>query len=220
MRRGWLAGWVSVLAALALGWPGKASAQGLISIPSADALDRGQASLDLEYDSAWSFSDPTALSLATVQYGVAKRLTMGLDVRLTQGSSFEPTVRPNFIYLLREKEQGLSVGVGIQNVGVRSFGEQPFLVLSQRWKRVNLHAGYTYEPDGGNHRAMAGAEVKLLPKLTWVTDYINGDGNFLASGLQVQLSPSTSVEVAYLHANDPAQEDGIFFDLGFKSRGR
>src|SRR5262249_42049306 len=157
---------IGVLVGLMLLLPHPAAAQSLISVMTSDSLDKGQLGMDLAYNGAWRAADPTSLSLVTLQYGITSQLTMGVDALVTAGGVFMPNIRPNMIYVVGNQENGLSGAIGYQNIGVRSFGEQPAIVLSERLKRLKLHAGYTYEPDGAAHRVMLGVEVPLHPRVT------------------------------------------------------
>jgi hypothetical protein len=206
--------------AAAGGWgSGAARADGLISIPTAATLDPGQTSVDLQYNGAGRLDVRSALGLVSVQRGVLPGLAVGFDLLLTAGEEFVPAIRPNFAYVPLRRERGLSAAVGYENVGVRSFGEQPFVVLSEQQSYGSLHVGWTYEPDGNNHRAMLGVDVPLRAGLDGMADYINGPENFANTGLSLDLGGGCGLTLAYMRANNRHRPDGIFIDLNWQGGG-
>ncbi|MFA0732239.1 MAG: hypothetical protein LKKZDAJK_002968 [Candidatus Fervidibacter sp.] len=181
--------------------------QGLISVPTGDVLEQGTLSVDAELDTGNRWRSPENLVLTTWRYGMTKWLTIGADVRLTR----KVTAMPNFsVRLLRSSHWAMAYGV--ENVGVRSFGEQPYLTLSYASGRGRWHLGWTNdERDEG----MTGMEWRLSRRLTLQSDFITGTGNFFALGFQYSLSESASLSIAYLRPNDRRNERGIFVDFNF-----
>jgi hypothetical protein len=195
---------------------GRAIAGGLISVPTAEIPEPRTLAVDLEYDGGCGLQDPTSLSLLSFDARLTGRLAAGIDMRLSQGDRFTATPRAHVTYLLRPMTGGWGLAAGFQNVGVRSFGEQAFAVASARAGRTELHVGWTQ--DSGHPRAMFGVEQALGRGVTAVSDWITGSGNFAGFGLELPLSSSRSLTLAYLRANDRRQCDGLFLDLGLGVR--
>jgi hypothetical protein len=193
-------------------WNGRASAGGLISVPTAEIPEPRTLAVDLEYDGGSGLKDPTSLSLLSLDARLTGRLAAGMDVRLSQGDRFTATPRAHVTYLLRPITGGWGLAAGFQNVGVRSFGEQAFVVGSARAHGTGLHVGWTQ--DSGHPRAMFGVEQPLGRGVTAVSDWITGSGNFAGFGLALPLGRDRSLTLAYLRANDRRQSDGLFLDLG------
>jgi len=200
---------------------GRAFADGLISVPTAEIPEAHTLAIDLEYDGGRALDDPTALSLLALDASLTHRLAAGMDLRLSQGSRLTATPRAHVTYLLRPMTRGLGLAAGFQNVGVRSFGEQAFVVASGQVGRTGLHLGWTQ--DSGHPRAMFGLEQSLGRGISAVSDWITGSGNFAGFGLAVPLASDRSLTLANLRANDRREGDGLFLDLsvGVKlDRGR
>jgi hypothetical protein len=197
---------------------GRVFADGLISVPTAEIPEPHALSIDLEYDGGPRLDDRTALSLFALDARVTSRLAVGMDLRLSQGDRLTATPRAHMTYLLRPITRGFGLAAGFGNVGVRSFGEQAFVVASGRARRTGLHVGWTQ--DSGHPRAMFGLEQPLGRDVTAVTDWITGSGNFAAFGLALPLGPDNSLTLAYLRANERSQGDGLFVGLSIEARLR
>ena len=182
-------------------------AQGLFSVPSGDTLQQGTLSEDLELDSGPQLRSPKTLNILAVRYGLVDWLTIGEDFLLTgtvQG-------QPNFSLGLYAKGD-LAVAGGYENVGVRSFGEQPYLSASLRVGAARLHTGWTRS----NHDSlMAGAEYAVKDWLSIQADTITGRDNFTTAGFQVALGSRAALSLGYMHANDRRNGDGLFLDLNW-----
>lgn len=183
-------------------------AQSLFSIPTAETLDARTLTIDVEQDGGPQLHEPPTLRLATVRVGVTDRLTLGFDTKISGAWQ----VRPNFSFRLTKKDAPLSFAVGYENIGVRSFGEQPYAVASAKLGKARLHLGATRET-GGLYRAMLGAERDLPHGLTLQADYINGDGNFFTVGAQKSLSHDFALTLGWMRANTRREPNGIFVDV-------
>src|SRR5437870_747818 len=117
-------------------------ADDLISVPGADPGDPGSLSFSLEYDGGPSVHSSTALLLLSSGYDISRRLSLGADLLLAEGTRRATVLSPNGSLLLLKTHGGLTARAGYQNVGVRSFGEQPYLSLSQPVRRLDLVAGW------------------------------------------------------------------------------
>jgi hypothetical protein len=145
--------------------------------------------------------------LTTWRFGLTHWLTVGADVRLNR----RVIVTPNFSLRLWRSSRW-SIAYGVENVGVRSFGEQPYLTVSHRAGRVRWHLGWTNDE---RDRAMGGIEWQLTQRCTLQSDFIAGRGNFFAIGLQWSLSENLALTVAFLRPNARDDEQGVFVDLNW-----
>lgn len=193
---------------LALGVP--AHSQGLYSVPSGDTLPQNQFSTDLEYDGAPRRSE--MLSILHARYGPANWLTVGADAKLTG-----PTVlSPNFSLRVYQ-DRIVSIAGGYENVGVRSFGEQPYATGSFTLGKARFHTGWT---QGDRDELMVGFEFAATGRLSFQADTIGGKENFTTVGAQWFVDPRTSLTLGWMIANDPSAGNGLFIDLGWTVPGK
>lgn len=181
--------------------------QGLFSVPSGDTLSARALSLDLELDGGPQLRDPRSLAITAIRYGVCDRLTIGEDFQ------FAGTVQgaPNFSLGLYADRRFALAG-GYENVGVRSFGEQPYLTGSFRAGLARVHVGWTRS---NHHSLMLGAEYAVTSRLSLMADTITGRDNFTTAGFQLGLTSKTSLSAGFMHANDRVNGDGLFLDFNF-----
>lgn len=182
-------------------------AQGLFSVPNGDTLKGGTISTDLELDGGPQLRDPRTLNILAVRYGVCDRLTVGEDLLLT--GTFQGA--PNFsLGLYADKRYALAGGY--ENVGVRSFGEQPYVTGSAKFGLARAHIGWTRS----NHSSlMLGAEYAATDRLSLMADTITGRDNFTTVGAQYGLTNAISLTAGFMHANDRVNGDGVFLDLNW-----
>ena len=197
----------AVLLGLVWGIAAVIRAQGLISIPTADPFPSHSLSVDFQLNSDSRLRSRDSLGLASFVYGISPILSAGVDIRLTG----RPITLPNVSLQLCNGKQG-AVAVGYENVGVRGFGEQPFVVGTFGSGERRFHLGWTQDD---RNEAMAGIDFKIRRNLTLVADGITGSGNFVSAGFQFSISDTWSATLAYMHPNDPQVHSGIFVDIGF-----
>jgi hypothetical protein len=212
-----------LLAAAACGivsWPVVARADDLMSAPGAAPGEPGSVSLGLEYDGSSSIHTPTALGLFSAGYDFTPRFSLGVDLLLSKGTRRTNVLSPNASYMFLTSSHGLHARAGYANVGVRSFGEQPFVSFAQSMRQTDIIAGWTR--DSGHDRLILGLEGKLSEQWSGVVDWITGSGNFAAAGARYHLSESRAATLAYLHANARSDGDGIYlaYAFSFKAGGR
>jgi hypothetical protein len=185
-----------------------ARADGLFSVPTAQNPDKSQIQFSLEQDaSGTSFRSPDTLRLATVQYGLTKRLAVGFDLRLSGKTKIEP----NIALALTRPKAPVALNIGFQNVGVRSFGEQPYLVASRDFRAFSLHSGLTHDSNGTH--GMIGAEKHFGKRFEILGDYIGGRGNFATIGAQFTLAKDVGLEAGYMIANSRSDTNGLYLSL-------
>lgn len=196
------------LVALVLGLAPLAHADSLFSVPTAQEPDKGEVQFSLEQDTdRTSFRSPDTLRLATVEYGLFKRLSVGFDAELVGRSR----VRPNISLLLTRDKAPVSAAIGFQNVGVRSFGEQPYAVLSRDFGGFSLHGGATHDSEGTH--GMLGLEKPLGKRFEIVGDYIGGRGNYATVGGQLQIGKNLQLAAGWMFANSHDDSNGLFLSL-------
>lgn len=188
--------------------PTSARAGGLFSIPTAQNPDQGETTFTIEQDASnTSFGSRGTLRLASIQYGLTKRLAIGFDTRLSGHAKIEP----NIALVLTRPKSAIGVNIGFQNVGVRSFGEQPYIVASRDFASFSLHGGATHDSNGTH--GMIGAEKRFGKKFEIMGDYIGGRGNFATVGAQVGLAKDLTFQAGYMFANSRSDTNGLFLSL-------
>lgn len=188
--------------------PLAARADGLFSIPVAQNPDKGTTELILEQDaSGASFRSPDTLRIGTVEYGLTRQLAVGFDARLIGRGRVEP----NFSLLLSRPKAAVNVALGYQNVGVRSFGEQPYVVASGNLGTFSLHGGLTRD-SGGTH-PMIGLEKHFGSKFELEADAINGAGNYITLGGQFALAKNANLAAGYMIANSRGDSNGLYLSI-------
>lgn len=183
-------------------------AQGLFSVPTADTLPTKTWSFDLELDSGSRLNSSETLPLTTMRLAATDFLTIGFDAKLKRSV----VISPNISLRLTPQKAPLSFAIGYENVGVRSFGEQPYAVLSQRIQDGRVHAGWTKDK-AGNY-LMLGFEHPISKTINFQIDYITGKDNFLTTGVQISIPDQWSITLGYILPNSSHTEKGIFLDLG------
>jgi hypothetical protein len=211
--------WGTVLVLL-LGGAAGGRADDLISVPGADRGDPGSLSLSAEYDGARGVRAPTALGILSTGYDISTRLTLGADLLLSRGARRTTVLSPNGSLLLFRTGGGLRARAGFQNVGVRSFGEQPYASVVQSVSRLDLVAGWTR--DSGRNRLMLGLDGKLAPRWALLADWVTGGGNFAAVGMRYSFSEQRALTLGFLRANAREDGDGIYvlYGVSWKVSGR
>lgn len=188
--------------------PPLARADGLFSVPTARNPDKGETAFSIEQDaSGTSFRSHDTLRLASVQYGLTKRLAVGFDTRLNGHAKIEP----NIALVLTPPKSAIGVNIGFQNVGVRSFGEQPYIVASRDLASFSLHGGATHDSNGTH--GMIGLENHFGKKFEVLGDYIGGRGNFATVGGQLSFAKNFNLEAGYMIANSRSDTNGLFLSL-------
>jgi hypothetical protein len=116
--------------------------------------------------------------------------------------------------------RGLRGRAGFANVGVRSFGEQPYLTVAQTLRRVVLLTGWTR--DSGHDRLMLGLDGKVSARWSAVTDWIAGSGNFASVGARYHFSGERTLTMGYLRPNSREDGDGVYLSYGcsWSARGK
>jgi len=177
-------------------------------VPTAQNPDKGEIELVIEQDaSGTSFNSSDTLRLASVEYGLTKRLAVGFDVRL----SGKAKIQPNIALALTRPGASIGLNIGYQNVGVRSFGEQPYVVASRDFKTFSLHGGATHDSNGTH--GMIGFEKHFRQRFEILADYIGGRGNFATIGAQLGLAKDVNLEAGYMIANSRSDTNGLFLSL-------
>ena len=203
-----------VLAALGFISPhSRAEAQSLFSIPTAESLEKKKVTVNLEEDTGSRLRSPETLRLTSVRAGLTDRLTVGFDARLSDAF----VVQPAFSLRLTRKDAPLAIKIGYENVGVRSFGQQPYIIGShawKNWKKTHLHLGLTH--DQGRNYGMFGIEREVSSGLTLQADYISGSGDFLTVGVAKELGKNLTLTLGFIHANSRDDEDGVFLSAEYE----
>jgi len=182
-----------------------AHADGLFSIPIAQNPDKGATELIFEQDaSGTSLRSPDTLRIGTVEYGLRRWLAVGFDSRLNGPFKIEPNIA---VQLTREKSP-IGVNIGYQNVGVRSFGEQPYAVASRGFGSFALHGGVTR--DGNGVHPMFGLEKHFGARFEIMADSIGGAGNYSTFGGQLAVARNVSLAVGYMISNSRGDTNGLY----------
>jgi len=159
---------------------------GLNTIPTADVLDDGAISLEIESSGTgrpWG-DDYDHFSL--IQLGFQGGVEMGVDMCLTDSSAWL-----NAKWRLCDESTHIpAIAVGVQSVSDKGRA-QPYLIVLRSLGKARVHGGFLRD-DGGT-RWMAGLDTTLAGMVTFQTDYISGEEDSLTYGIAVPLSRQVSV---------------------------
>ncbi len=181
--------------------------QGLFSIPSGDVLPPGLIAADYQLNGARVLNSADTFAILGLRFGLTNRLTIGADFLTTGTAAGSPNISLSII------QNGFySAAIGYENVGVRSFGEQPYAAASLNIRPVRLHIGWTR---GDSDSAMFGLEYATHNNLVLQVDTITGNDNFTTVGIQWNMSDSAALAIGEMVPNERSAGDGLFVDLSY-----
>lgn len=202
--RALLLGILVIAFSVILGAPAQAGYSGLVMIPTADILDRGEWCVELQhYGQFASGSEDTRL--LNTQFGVHPRLEVGLDFDLSD--SADSRVMGNAKYLLIPSSgKNPAVAVGFADVcsGGRSCR---YASMTRNFHACRGHAGFMRIE--GTNRWFVGADREVSDRITLMADYISGRENQSSIGIEYAMTDYSSILVGVLFPNDGSEKTGF-----------
>jgi hypothetical protein len=197
---------VSVLVTVCM--PAIGAPSGLNVIPTADILDSGVVSLETESTGTGSPWGGDCNSFTLLQFGMGYGIELGMDKCVNDSDSWI-----NFKWRVRDEAGAFpAIAFGTQAIskGDRS---QHFAVATKSFGKCRLHTGVI--GIDRSIRWMLGANRPISGRLTFQTDYINGDENSSTFGVALALNGSLSLTVARSLGNSVDAGDGYIVNAAW-----
>lgn len=167
-----------------------AAPTGLNLIPTADMLEAGTASLEIERDGYPGLFRSDCESYLLFQAGLTDRLEAGFDLYHSGGSTC-PAL--NAKYLLAPEGRLPAVAAGILEVG-KGLRPVSYIVLSSDAGIFRLHGGAARS--AGSTHALVGGEYELRRGLYLLADWQAGDEGYASAGFYIENPAGTGLDVA------------------------
>lgn len=179
---------------------------GLLLIPTADVLDKGEYGIEAQIDG--SLSDLSSdTQILNTEFGFMNRLEAGFDFDLSKNADSTLLLNAKYL-LLNENKQHPAIAVGTCNIGENQ-KHSPYLVLTHSFDGLRGHLG-TMRIDDRN-RVFIGVDKPVNDKLTIMADYTNGSENAASLGASYQINNSFGILAGVIFPN--SSSDGIGFSL-------
>lgn len=204
----WVFAWLILLvvpSSSVLGAP-----SGLNVIPTADVLDRGVVSLEME---AAGSGDPFGRGwdgFMLFQVGVGHGVEIGFDSTVRGGADNLLNAK---CCVLSEEGWAPALAVGIQAVTGRDRPE-PYVVATRSVGESRFHGGVIDLQ--GKARWMAGMDYRLAKAVTFQVDYVSGSGNQATVGLCVDLTEGLSLTAASSWNNADKGDRGYVLNVAYQ----
>ena len=161
------------------------------------------------------FGNSQTLHVLTAEYGISRRLQVGVDALLAGDNEGRDRVLPNVSVLLTPRKSPVRVAAGYANAGLRGFSEQAFVVASGEVRSFMLHGGLTRTE--GRSYPLLGIERPLTRTLTAQADYEGGAGSFLTVGGQLQVGKHLALGAGWMISNRHADDNGLYLSAQVSS---
>jgi len=211
-----LVGW-AFLVAIACGEPACGSPTGLLLIPTADVLPKG----DLDIKPVLNFgTDPQSNNyFLDTQFGLLNRLEAGIDYEMSGNARSRLFGDAKYVFTTH-KRSGLAAAIGTQ-VAMEYWPSSPYVVLTHRPARTGLHYGLMRI--FGKQRWFGGVDYSLSDQWLLMADYTSGRANYWSFGFTYTLAKKTFLTLGGYFPNsegDPYVTVQLDFitPLGFRPR--
>jgi hypothetical protein len=178
---------------------------GLVTVPTADTVENGRYSVELQTDFVTPISSETSSRFINTEFGAANHLELGLDLDLSNATSGRVNGNGKYVFDLGHKDE-LPLAIGFSRIDGR-FNSDPYVALSHRFKPGRLHLGAIRSD--GKTRWFTGVDRTVGRKWTLMADYASGDENFLSFGANYVVSPRFSI-VAGVQFPNEGSRDTVF----------
>lgn len=198
----------SAIVAMMMGAPVSGAPSGLNIIPTADVLDKGVASVEIESDGIGRPWGGDCDRFALLQVGIGWEVELGVDRCLD-----DPDTWVNFKWRARGESGSLpAIALGLQAI---SKGErpQPYIATTKSLGATRLHAGAV--DVSRRLRWMFGIDRPLCGLVTFQADYVSGDENSSTYGIAINLSNSLSLTLARSIGNTADTGNGHIVNLAW-----
>jgi hypothetical protein len=186
-----------VLATLAGAGPASAATTGLLLIPTADTIGANQYQLQLEMDGS---SPPAGVQywFLDTEAGLGDKWELGVDINLPMTP--RPRVLANWKYAFAPVDPGRAGGA----VGIDTWDERlasgGYVLGTADLGPIRLTAGGTYLFGAG--RLLAGIDTGFRHRLTWMADYVSGNGLYSSVGFNYSAGRDVQVQAGLIFPND------------------
>lgn len=205
------------LIALSLGLPGVALAcpTGLNLIPTADVLEPGALSVQVESDGYPTPFSPGTVGCVMAEMGFTKRLEAGVDlIDINAGARLQVNAKWQFV---PEDSHLPAMAVGLLDVEHAVDFNGPYLALAKGVGDFRLHAGWLID---GGQRAMLGAEYWPTDRTGILADWTSGGGAYHALGLTQEVGHGLWVSTYYARGNTGGEGDFVGLNLDWETSWR
>ncbi len=206
---------------LALGLPGLAWAYptSLNIVPTADVLEPGALSVQVESDSHPTPFSPGAVGYVLTQVGLTSRLEAGVDLMdINAGARLLVNAKWQF---LAEDARAPAMAVGLLDMEHGTELNGCYLALAKDVGSLRLHAGWLM---GGGHRAMLGAEYWPTERTGVYADWTTGAGAYHTLGLTQDVGHGLWLSTYYARGNTGGEGDfaglGVGWEACFRHAGQ
>ncbi|MCL5105190.1 MAG: YjbH domain-containing protein [Armatimonadetes bacterium] len=200
----------SAIVALIVGAPVCGAPSGLNVIPTADVLDKGIASVEMESDGIGRPWGGGCDRFALLQAGIGRGVELGVDRCLDDSDTWV-----NFKWRARGESGSLpAIALGLQTI---SEGDrpQPYIATTKSLGLTRLHVG-AVDVDGVT-RWMLGIDRPLCKLVTFQADNTSGDENSSTYGVAINLSNSLSLTLARSIGNTADTGNGHIINLAWSA---
>ncbi|MHB1455630.1 MAG: hypothetical protein ACYC0V_01815 [Armatimonadota bacterium] len=183
---------------------------GLNVIPTADVLDKGVTSLEIESaGNGRPFGDECD-SFSLVQIGVGSGIELGVDRCLD-----DPDTWLNIKWRVRDESDRLpSLAFGIQGIGENGLA-QPYIAALKSVGDTRVHTGLIVIDR--KTRWTFGLDRPVGSHVTFQADYTSGDENSITYGIAASLSNSLSLTLAKSVGNAGETGNGHIINLAWST---
>jgi len=202
------------LIALSLGLPGVALAYptGLNLIPTADVLEPGALSVQVESDGYPTPFSPGTVGYVMAEVGLAKRLEAGVDLMdINAGTRLQVNAKWQFV---PESAHLPAMAIGLLDVEHTADFNGPYLALAKGAGDFRLHAGWLTRR---GQRAMLGAEYWPTDRTGIYADWTSGAGAYHSLGITQDVGHGLWVSAYYARGNTDGAEDFVGLNLDWEA---
>jgi hypothetical protein len=207
----------------------------LNQIPTADILPMKQLQIGVQNANTNVTDDPSIIRqpqpMLQSQYGLTKRIELGLDVVPTRGpDAYRPIFNIKYD-VLQESYDSPAVAVGMSQLGP-NFQSSPYLVVTrtinysdvqynkfrahhrnQKLRGRRIHAGIMRL--NGQLVPLVGTDIEINDKFILYADYMGGPQNGPALGGSIVFNERTNLPVALLKVNATHKVNGAILNYAY-----
>lgn len=161
---------------------------GLVVIPTADTIGKGQYGIELQVDGVLP-SQSSETRVINTEYGISDKMEIGVDFDQSKGVEASKLINAKFV-IAKLYGANTSIAAGICNLADQS-KSNPYLVATKELSACRVHFGAIHMD--GKGRMFAGVDRAINDKITLMADYTNGLDNYSSFGLSYQFNSSKSL---------------------------
>lgn len=168
--------------------PAGACFNGLIIIPTADIVQRGGFSVEMQVDGTLK-NYRTDTTLFNSQFGISNNLEAGIDYDASSGATSRFLLNAKYMFA-RTKDSSWRAAIGTCGAAEHSH-HSPYFVVTRDCKSFRLHMGEMLVEK--NLRGFVGFDHSFNDKLAIYADYSAGSDHYSSVGLNYQMTKNFSV---------------------------